>query len=103
MNRLDAEDLSPNVIISAVSEVIKIAIVGDEGRRSHLINWCTSSSGAGLGDAIGIRRAVLSVLAEDRESITVVLEKSLSQFGDELYIKHAAMLQQDGMFDFVFL
>ena len=97
LNRLDLDDISPNKIVSAVAGVIKAAVGGDETRKNHLINWCASSSGAGLGDGIGIRRAVLAVLAEDRDAVTNVLEKSLSQFGDALYIKHAAMLQQDGI------
>ncbi|CAM1506656.1 Fc.00g062970.m01.CDS01 [Cosmosporella sp. VM-42] len=95
LNHLDLDGIKPNKMVSAASEVIKAAVGGDETRKKHLINWCASSSGAGLGDGIGIRRAVLAVLAEDRDAITTVLEKSLSQFGDALYIKHAAMLQQD--------
>ena len=52
--------------------------------------------GAGVGDGIGIRRAVVAVLAKDKEAITTVLEKSVNQFGDQLYIKHTAVLQQEG-------
>lgn len=96
LNRLNLEDSAPKKTISAASEAIKEVVGGDEIRRNHLVNWCVSSSGAGLGDGTGIRRAVLAVLADDRDAITTVLEKSLSQFGDELYIRHAAMLQQDG-------
>ena len=97
LNRLNPEDTSSSATVSAAAEAIRLVVGGDEIRKSRLINWCTSSSGAGLGDDIGIRRAVLAVLSEDRDAITTVLEKSLSQFGDELYIRHAAMLQQDGM------
>jgi telomere length regulation protein len=70
--------------------------LNDETRRDVLINWCASSSGAGVGDGVGIRRAVVATLARDREAITTVLEKSIAQFGDDLYMRHSAMLQQDG-------
>lgn len=85
--------------VSAVASVIRSVIQDDETRLSHLVSWCTTSSGAGLGDAIGIRRAVLAVLAE-KGAITTVLEKSLNQFGDQLYIKHTAILQQEGKLAF---
>ncbi|KAF4587724.1 DNA replication checkpoint protein tel2 [Ophiocordyceps camponoti-floridani] len=81
--------------VAAVAGVIDSVVADDDVRRAHLFNWCTASSGAGLGDAIGIRRCVVAVLAKNKETISTVLEKSLSQFGDELYIKHAAILQQE--------
>lgn len=97
LNRIDDDDKAFVPSISAAAAVIDSVISNDEVRKSHLISWCATSSGAGLGDRVGIRRAVLAVLARDKELITSVLEKSLSQFGDELYIKHAAILQQEGL------
>ncbi|PHH69150.1 hypothetical protein CDD80_6979 [Ophiocordyceps camponoti-rufipedis] len=81
--------------VAAVAGVIDAVVADDDVRRAHLVNWCTASSGAGLGDAIGIRRSVIAVLAKNKETISTVLEKSLAQFGDQLYIKHAAILQQE--------
>lgn len=85
-------------LVSSVAQILTSVVAEDKLRQEHLINWCVSSSGAGLGDAVGIRRAVLAVLSQDKDVIFNVFEKSLSQFGDELYIKHAAILQQEGMF-----
>lgn len=96
LNHLELEDSKPDTLVSAAAAVIQEAVGHDEARKSHLINWCASSSGAGLGDGIAIRRAVLAVLAQDKEAVTTVFERIMSQFGDELYIKHAAILQQDG-------
>lgn len=93
---LSLDDTSPNDKVSAVARLLKELALNDATRREILINWCASSSGAGLGDGIGIRRAVVAALAQDRDAIIAVLEKSLAQFGDELYIKHSAILQQDG-------
>ncbi|KAG5815420.1 hypothetical protein H9Q74_002360 [Fusarium xylarioides] len=95
LNRLSLEDTHPDDKVSAVAGLLKEVALNDETRRDVLINWCASSSGAGVGDGVGIRRAVAAALARDREAITTVLEKSIAQFGDELYIRHSAMLQQD--------
>ncbi|UZP32632.1 hypothetical protein NXS19_000448 [Fusarium pseudograminearum] len=95
LNHLTLDDNSPDGNISAVAGLLKELALNDQFRRDILIEWCASSSGAGLGDGVGIRRAVIATLSQDREAITSVLEKSLAQFGDELYIRHSAMLQQD--------
>ncbi|KAM6531736.1 telomere binding protein [Fusarium solani] len=95
LGHLDLGDTSSDEKVSAAANIIKQLTLDDETRKNILIDWCASSSGAGLGDGIGIRRAVIAALSQDRDAITTVLEKSLAQFGDELYIKHAAILQQD--------
>ncbi|KAF9769000.1 hypothetical protein IL306_013634 [Fusarium sp. DS 682] len=89
------DDAPPDIKVSAVAGLLKELALHDETRRDILINWCASSSGAGVGDEIGIRRAVVAALSQDRDAIITVLEKSIAQFGDELYIRHSAMLQQD--------
>ncbi|KAK1755370.1 DNA replication checkpoint protein tel2 [Echria macrotheca] len=81
--------------ISAVAAVISSTTSQSQTRKGHLLEWLTSSSGAGVGEGVGIRRAVLAVVSQDRESIVEVLEKSVAQFGDQLYIKHSPMLQQE--------
>ncbi|KAF5006167.1 hypothetical protein FDECE_7442 [Fusarium decemcellulare] len=94
LSHLGPDDTSPDEKVSATAGIIKELVLSDETRRNITISWCASSSGAGLGDGIGIRRAVIAALSHDRDAITTVLEKSLAQFGDDLYIKHAAILQQ---------
>lgn len=83
--------------ISAAAGIIDSLGANNAKYLSHLITWLTSATGAGLGDAVGVRRAVLAVLSSDRDSITTVFENSLNQFGDFLYIKHTPVLQQEGM------
>ena len=82
-------------IIAACASAIKAAIGDSETDKTLLVNWCTSVSGAGLGHGAGIRRAVVAALGNDRDAITQVFEKSLAQFGDEIYVKHAAIIQQE--------
>ncbi|KAJ4144870.1 hypothetical protein LMH87_003738 [Akanthomyces muscarius] len=95
LSSITVQDASEDRTVSSVAGIINALIKDEPTRKSFLVSWCTASSGAGLGDGIGIRRAVLAALAIDNDAITSVLEKSLNQFGDELYIKHAAILQQD--------
>ena len=82
--------------ISAVAGAIRVIVGEGGGMREHLVSWLTSSSGAGLGEGVGVRRAVLAVVAQDKDAVVMVLERSLAQFGDLLYIKHSPVLQQQG-------
>ena len=88
---------SDTTTVSSVASLIS-QMVGDNvpHHKEHLVSWLTGSSGAGLGDGIAIRRAVVVVLSREKTDIKTVLDKSLQQFGDQLYIKHTPTLQQDG-------
>ncbi|KAH8891895.1 hypothetical protein GQ53DRAFT_746373 [Thozetella sp. PMI_491] len=88
-------DRSAPAAISSVAGAINAILGASTTRREHVVTWLTSSSGAGLGEGVGIRRAVLSVFAQDRAALSQVLDKSLNQFGDQLYIKHSPVLQQE--------
>ena len=73
------------------------ALIGmSETRKADLIAWLTNISGAGIGEACASRRAALAALAHDKEAILAVLEKTLGLFGDQLYVRHSPMLQQEG-------
>ncbi|KUI57571.1 DNA replication checkpoint protein tel2 [Cytospora mali] len=96
LNKLEGDDeASDRTSISAAASVINGLVANEAKYMSHLVTWLTNATGAGVGDGIGIRRAVLAVLASDGDNILTVLEKSLNQFGDFLYIKHTPMLQQE--------
>ncbi|PSR82710.1 telomere length regulation protein-domain-containing protein [Coniella lustricola] len=96
LNGFDGPDTpAPQAIISGVAGFIKQLVADDPRCTSHLEAWLTNATGAGLGDAVGIRRAILAVLATTQDSIAAVFEKSLAQFGDYLYIRHTPILQQE--------
>lgn len=90
------ESEESKTVISAAAGALNHIVGADKNRRIHLVDWLTNFSGAALGEGVAIRRAVLAVLAQERDDIVSVLEKSINQFGDQLYVKHAPMLQQDG-------
>ena len=83
-------------VIWAAAGALKAFVGNDEVRKGHLSSWLIGTPGAGIGDGCGIRRAALAVLADDKEAITTVLEKSMSQFGDQLYMRHTPIIQQEG-------
>lgn len=97
LNGLDSSDSSTGEeVISAVAGVINEFVANQpKDAVAYLVAWLTNATGAGLGDAVGIRRAALAVLAANKDAIISVFEKSLSQFGDYLYIRHAPILQQE--------
>lgn len=97
LNRLGTSDTEgSNKMISAVAGAISAITKNDPERVAYLVEWLTGSSGAGFGDSIGIRRAVVAVVSQDRDSIVSVLEKSIAQIGDQLYVKHSPIVQQEG-------
>ena len=92
-----SDKLVPSKAISAAAGVIGRITKSADAFKTHLLTSLTQLSGAGVGDGVGIRRAMIAVLADDRDSLVTVLEKSVDQFGDQLYIKHTPMLQQEGI------
>lgn len=83
-------------LISGAAGLIKSMVSSAESRKTRLLSWLTSSSGAGVGESIAIRRAVVAVIAEDKSDIESLLERSMQQFGDQLYIRHTPTIQQEG-------
>lgn len=83
-------------LVTAAAGYLRCLIADDKTRKDYFISWLTSSSGAGVGEGIGIRRAVLAALSKSKDDLEAVFEKSLHQFGDQLYIRHAPILQQEG-------
>jgi telomere length regulation protein len=83
-------------VVSACAGLLHLILCTEESRKSQIMIWLTGSSGAGVGDGIAIRRAVLAALAAENPDMETVLGKSLQQFGDQLYIKHTPTMQQEG-------
>ncbi len=94
LGRCESGDDKPR--ISAVAGTLNGILASNGSGRKHLAEWLTGSSGAGLGEGVGIRRAAMAVISQTKDDLVMVLEKSLGQFGDQLYIKHSPMLQQEG-------
>ncbi|TGJ85863.1 hypothetical protein E0Z10_g2883 [Xylaria hypoxylon] len=93
INNSDASEEYPTIWASV--SVLQSIVANNDAQRNNLAAWLTGTSGAGVGEGCGIRRAAVAALADYKESILTVLERSLSQFSDQLYIKHTPILQQE--------
>lgn len=92
----DSDTTADYPVIWAAIGAIRTIMGTNQARKALLADWLTSAGGAGIGDGCGVRRAVVGALAEDKDMLATVLEKCTNQFGDQLFIKHAPILQQEG-------
>ncbi|KAL5621492.1 hypothetical protein BROUX41_006392 [Berkeleyomyces rouxiae] len=95
LHDIDSHDTSPNPKISAATTLIRDLITNSTSRTENLVAWLTSPSGAGLGNGIAIRRAAIAAISQNRDALCQTLDKSTTQFGDQLYISHVPILQQE--------
>lgn len=82
--------------VSAVAGLIKSLAGGSMVLHEHLASWLLKDLAAGLTGGIGTRRAAVAVLAESPKRLSDILDRSMSEFGDQLFIKHAPIIQQEG-------
>ena len=82
--------------VSAVSGFILGLVHQDQVLLDHLASELITTS-LDAGDDLGIRRAIVAVISNDKTRLGTLLEKAIDQFGDKLFIKHAPILQQQGM------
>lgn len=90
-----AADQSTSSAVSAVAGLVAEVVRDDKILHGFLVSWLAAGSNAFTG-GIGIRRSVLAVLSKDRENLFTVLQTAVNNFGDQLFIKHAPILQQEG-------
>ncbi|KAL8406335.1 hypothetical protein RB596_004981 [Gaeumannomyces avenae] len=91
----DLSSISESSTVAAVAGLLDSVVLQVDSRVNMLVSWLTDSSGAAPGESVGIRRAVIAVVAQKQDGLTTVVEKSLEQFGDQLYVRHAPLLQQE--------
>ncbi|KAI9806862.1 MAG: telomere binding protein [Piccolia ochrophora] len=63
--------------------------------KDCLVTWLTNSTGGGIAEGLALRRAVIAATSPDTDTLQAILEKSMQQFGDNLYIKHTPILHQE--------
>lgn len=82
--------------VSAGAAYLSTIINGNAARKDMLLSWMTGLPGDGIGEPISIRRAAIATISHSKYDLEAILEKSMQQFGDQLYIKHTPSMQQDG-------
>ncbi|KAL7267417.1 telomere binding protein [Rhizina undulata] len=81
--------------VAGAAALIDGVISEDDDLREILVEWLLGTSGGGVGEPIGIRRALVAILNKDELTFRGVLEKSLQQFADKLWIKHTPIMRQE--------
>lgn len=82
--------------ISQIAGLLNGIMGSNEDFRDLAVDWLVSPNGGGVGEPIGIRRALVCVLSKGEVVLKGLLEKSLGQFGDKIWIKHTPIMRQEG-------
>ncbi|KAL8969510.1 MAG: hypothetical protein Q9183_001966 [Haloplaca sp. 2 TL-2023] len=95
-NHLSKDDSDGKIhnSIGSVAALIRSHMESDNQVMEVLLEWLSKD---GLVQELAIRRAVVAALAKDGVSASTAFSESLRSFGDKLYIKHASILQQQGV------
>ncbi|KAH8147261.1 uncharacterized protein LAJ45_08739 [Morchella importuna] len=86
---------SDTPVVSQIAALLHIILGGDTTYRDLVVDWLVSSNGGGVGEPIGIRRALVAALNEDQDVLKVLLEKSMIIFGDSVWIRHTPIMRQE--------
>ncbi|KZF26020.1 hypothetical protein L228DRAFT_279274 [Xylona heveae TC161] len=89
--------------ISGCAALITEIIAGNSHLCEDVIGYLIGLAGGGAGEPVGIRRVLISALSSDEDAMQTLLDKSMQQFGDKLYIKHTPTLYQDALAQVVLL
>ncbi|KAI9714983.1 MAG: telomere binding protein [Chrysothrix sp. TS-e1954] len=84
-------EIRDGLIPGCVALVDAVISAPDTALRSMLSDWLLKSPGVG----VEMYRVALAALPEDERA--KVLQKSWEQFGDDLYIKHTPIMQQEAL------
>ncbi|KAK3065945.1 hypothetical protein LTS18_002211, partial [Coniosporium uncinatum] len=72
------------------------SLIGEnEALKDHLVACFTGKSNSSAIGSSEVRRVTLAALADDEDRLETVMEHSFQQFGDQLFLKHTPMLQQE--------
>ncbi|KAF2146871.1 uncharacterized protein K452DRAFT_242030 [Aplosporella prunicola CBS 121167] len=96
VNSSQTEDLrnTPGTMTGCIAFLVQI-VSGSDVLKESLVSWLTGIAGATGSPAL--RRVAISAIQNDEARIVKAMERSMEQFGDELYIKHAPILQQEAL------
>ncbi|KAK8162833.1 telomere length regulation protein-domain-containing protein [Phyllosticta citrichinensis] len=80
--------------LGGASALIAVLISRSESMKDALVNWLSSENCVG---SFLVRRAAIAALQTDEDRMTKVMERTMEQFGDELFIKHTPIIHQEAL------
>ncbi|KAK7540773.1 telomere length regulation protein-domain-containing protein [Phyllosticta citribraziliensis] len=80
--------------LSGASALIAVLISSSNSMKDALVNWLSSENCVG---SFLVRRAAIAALQTDEDRMTKVMERTMEQFGDELFIKHTPIVHQEAL------
>ncbi|KIV90272.1 hypothetical protein PV10_07593 [Exophiala mesophila] len=89
------DDDAQRKTIQGVAAMVRGLVESNSVIQNHLLDWLAASDGESIGLSLGLRRAVIATIAQDKDKLHLILDKTLEQFGDKLRIQHDSMLQQE--------
>ncbi|TID17367.1 Telomere length regulation protein [Venturia nashicola] len=81
--------------IAGFAAVLHSFLSHNEILLGYLVELVTNLESSPLIGTDLVRRIVLACIATDEDRMSVVMEKSMEQFGDQMFVKHAPMVQQE--------
>ncbi|KAF1992096.1 hypothetical protein K402DRAFT_450218 [Aulographum hederae CBS 113979] len=75
--------------------LLRSLIEGNAALTEFLTSMLTGDAGASRVPSIAFRRIALAVLADEEDRVQAVLDRSIQQFGDQMFIKNMPMLEQE--------
>lgn len=92
-------DPTSNQTISGVATLCSSVISNRPHLESQVVDWLSKGQGGSI-QTVGLRRALVTMFADNTgaDYLRNLFIKSLGQFGDKFYIKHAPSRCQEGMF-----
>ncbi|OJD29437.1 telomere length regulation protein [Diplodia corticola] len=83
--------------ISASVAFLQAVTNSNDTLKESLTQWLTNPTGGCANVSFGARRVAVAALQSDEDRMCKVLERSMEQFGDELFIRHTPILQQEAL------
>ena len=90
-------------VIGDCAALIKLLVNDNQNLLDYVAELCTEIEKSILVRSSDLRRLVLVVLSDDLDRLCTMLEKMLLKFGDQLFIKHATIVQQEALAQLIVL
>ncbi|QDS68262.1 hypothetical protein FKW77_010626 [Venturia effusa] len=81
--------------IAGSAAVLNGFLFDNEILLDYLVELLTRLESSPMIGPCTLQRVVLACIANDNDRIASVMEKSMEQFGDQMFVKHAPMVQQE--------